>query len=86
VFDQLLVDDESRLWVRRAAAAGELARRWDVFTRDGDYAGSVVLDFPASPYLPLRIRNGRLYTFTLDDLGVQRVVTVRLPPLAVATD
>lgn len=78
--DQIMVDDESRLWVRRVGAPGE-PTRWDVFGRDGDHVGSVVLGFETNVYFPPRIRNGRLYALTTDELDVPRIVRATLPDL-----
>jgi hypothetical protein len=76
--DQLVIDDESRLWVRRVVAIGELAL-YDVFENDGTYLGSVRLDFEAQSYFPPRIRDGKLYTVVRDSLDVLTVVRAPLP-------
>ena len=72
------MDDEGRLWVRRTVAEGEHPL-YDLFTRDGDFVGSIRLGFEPSAYFPPRIRNGKLYTVVLDDLDVPRVVRAELP-------
>src|SRR5690606_14980949 len=80
VIDQLVLDDEGRLWVRRRADADELPL-YDLFTRDGEHLASVRLAFRPVTYLPPRIRYGKLYALTTDSLGVHSVVRATLPPL-----
>jgi hypothetical protein len=69
----LMMDDEGRLWVRRGGTERGLPV-YDIFSRSGDYEGSVRLNFTPAPYLPLRIRSGRIYALVPDDLGVPYVV------------
>lgn len=69
----LVVDDEGRLWVRR----GEDERqepRFDVFAADGTFEMAVRLEFRPGPYLPIRIRDGRVYALVRDELDVPYVV------------
>ena len=80
VVDQLNLDDAGRLWVRRRAAEDENPR-YDLFARDGQYLGSVRLGFRPAPYLPPRIRDGKLYALVTDSLDVHTVVRANLPPL-----
>lgn len=72
VISDLLVDDEGTLWVRRGGREG--APLFDLFSRDGVYGGAVRLDFQPAPYLPIRVRDGRLYAVVRDDLDVPYVV------------
>ena len=53
---------------------------FDLFTRDGEYEGSIRLGFQASQYLPIRIRNGQVYALTLDSLDIPTVVRGSMPP------
>lgn len=80
VMDQMVMDDEGRLWVRRAQPS-EGPPLYDLYCRDGEYRGSLRLAFEPARYFPPRIRDGHLYTLTLDDMDVQRVVRVPLPAL-----
>ncbi|MGH7504527.1 MAG: 6-bladed beta-propeller [Longimicrobiales bacterium] len=80
VLDQLILDDEGRLWARRVAAEGEKPL-FDIFTRDGEYLGSVRLRFQPASYFPPRIRYGSFYTLVRDSLDVPTVVRATVPPL-----
>ena len=77
--DQLNVDDEGRLWVRRLMEAGETPI-YDLFDREGAFVGSIQLGFSPT-YLPPRIRAGRLYAVVADEMDVQSFVRAELPPL-----
>lgn len=79
VIDQLNLDDQGRLWVRRRMEGGQTSV-YDVFDRQGEYMGSVRLGFRPSA-LPPRIRNGSLYAVVADQLDVQTVVRADVPPL-----
>jgi hypothetical protein len=68
----MVVDDEDRLWVRRAPADDSTAT-YDVFQVDGAYVGVVRLGF-VPPYLPIRVRHGRVYAVVRDSLDVPSVV------------
>lgn len=70
--DQIFLDDERRLWVRRYAV--DSMPRYDVFTREGDHVALVDLTFRPPDYLPPRVRHGSLYAVVSDEFGVQRVV------------
>lgn len=80
VIDQLNLDDEGRLWVRRLLEEGDTPL-YDVFSRDGEFVGSVHLGFRPMAYLPPRIRGGRFYAVVADELDVQTFVRVELPRL-----
>lgn len=80
VIDQLIVDDEGLLWVRRFGRDDELPL-YDLFTREGEYVRSVALGFTPSRYLPIRIRNGRIYALVRDSLDVPHVVRAGTTPL-----
>ena len=75
----LAVDDLSRLWVRRSGDAEQPQRRYDVFDRNGAFVMSVLLDFPTSEYLPIRVRHGQLYALSLDELEVPYIVRAPVP-------
>jgi sugar lactone lactonase YvrE len=80
VIDQLNLDDEGRLWVRRLLEEGQTPV-YDVLDRKGEFLGSVRLGFRPMPYLPPRIRGGSLYAVVADELDVQTFVRANLPPL-----
>ena len=67
----ILVDDEDRLWVRRTVPA-DASPFFDLFSQDGDYLGSVRLAF--QPGYRYWIQHGAIYTWVVDDVGVQYVV------------
>lgn len=79
VIEDLGVDDLGRLWVKRSAEEGENPR-YDIFERDGAYRGSVILNFNVVPYLPIRVRQNRIYALSQDSLGVPSVM--RTGPLS----
>jgi sugar lactone lactonase YvrE len=78
VVDQLTVDEEGRLWVRRWTRDGEPLLH-DLFARDGTYRGSVRLPAETSAYLPPRVRNGDVYLLMQDELDVASVARIPLP-------
>jgi len=80
VIDQLIVDDQGLLWVRRFARDDELPL-YDLFTREGEYVRSVALGFAPSRYLPIRIRDGRIHALVRDSLDVPHVVRAGTTPL-----
>jgi hypothetical protein len=69
----LTVDDAGQLWVRRGGV-DDARPQFDVFDRSGGYLGTVEFGFQPAPYVPLRIRQGRVYTVVLDSLDVPFVV------------
>src|SRR5690606_34041610 len=71
--DQIFLDDENRLWVRRRLDDDRPAR-YDIFSRSGDFLDSVVLDFQPAPYFPPRVRDGRMYTLVRDEFDVPSIV------------
>ena len=87
VIKDLVIDDVGRIWVMRLNKDGDLGTegetpRFDIFDHDGAYQGSVTLDFNIAPYLPIRVRNDRIYALSVDSLGVPSVV--RTPPIRLA--
>jgi hypothetical protein len=78
VIDGLVVDDRGWLWVNRVVPSGEHPL-YDVFDNDGAYLGSVRLAFTVFPYLPLRIRDGRIYAIVQDELEISYVVRAPVP-------
>jgi len=85
VIDGLVVDDVGRLWVDRVVPRGEMPL-YDVFEPDGDYLGSVRLGFEPHAYLPIRIRDGKLYALVRDELDIPFVVRAEVPVLLEATE
>jgi hypothetical protein len=73
VIASLTVDDEGLLWIGRVGAE-DADPQFDVFDREGSYHGTVEFAFHPAPYVPLRIRQGRVYTVVLDSLDVPFVV------------
>ena len=80
VFDQLIVDDERRLWVRRSVPRGE-SPAYDVFDAEGEYLARVRMPPDMHPYIPFVIRRGRLYGVVRDSLDVPYVVAGPVPAL-----
>jgi hypothetical protein len=76
MISRLTVDDERRLWVGRTGPE-DAPPQFDVFDRDGSYLGSVELAFRPAPYIPVWIRQGRLYAVVRDSLDVPFVVRTR---------
>ncbi len=76
LIDQLFLDDERNLWVRRRLDEGKTPE-YTIFRPDGSLAGSVRLAFRPS-FVPPRVRDGRLYAIVADDFGVQQWVRVDL--------
>jgi hypothetical protein len=68
----MVLDDMNRLWARRTATSDSTAT-YDIFRADGAYLGAVTLGF-VPPYLPIRIRDGRVYAVVRDSLDVASVV------------
>ena len=77
MFQSLFVDDEDRLWAKRTTP-GEALPFHDLFSKDGDYLGSVRLGFPSAPGSRVWVRGGNLYTWVVDELDVQYVVRAPL--------
>ena len=71
ILQGILVDDEDRLWVRRTVPA-DAPPFFDLFSQYGDHLGSVRLAF--QPGYRYWIRHGAIYTWVVDDVGVQYVV------------
>jgi hypothetical protein len=84
VLDQLVLDDEGNLWARRYGDADDFPR-YDVFSRDGSYLGSVVLATKVSRFLKPRIVRGSIYTLALDDMDVPSVVRAT-PDVLISAD
>ncbi|KKL50240.1 hypothetical protein LCGC14_2307460, partial [marine sediment metagenome] len=73
VISSLTVDDEGRLWIGRVGPE-DAHPQFDVFGRDGGYQGSVELAFRPATYVPIRIRQSRVYAVVRDSLDVPFVV------------
>ena len=67
------VDDEERLWVERATPS-DVPPFYDLFSRDGDYLGSVRLAFEPRPYSRVSVQHGNLYTWVVDEFDTPSVV------------
>ena len=75
ILEGLFVDDEDRLWVERTVPA-DAPPFFDLFSQDGDYLGSVRLAF--QPGYRLWVQQGNIYTWVVDEVGVQYVVRAPL--------
>jgi hypothetical protein len=75
---KLIVDDEGRLWVRRWVEDGA-DPLYDIFDRNGEFHGSVKLEFRPDRPLFIRIRHGHIYAVVLDELDVPSIVRAELP-------
>lgn len=73
VWDDLVVDSESRLWVRRSTER-DAGAQFDVFDREGTFLSTITMDVAPVPYLSIRVRNSRIYALTMDSLGIPIVV------------
>ncbi len=73
LISSLSVDDEGRLWIGRVGPE-DAHPQFDIFGRDGGYQGSVALAFQPAPYVPIRIRQSRVYTVVRDSMDVPFVV------------
>lgn len=78
LIQRLIMDDAGRLWVERTVEEGTRTR-FDVFSGDGEFQGSVGLAFTPNEHLPIRIRQGNIYAVALDELDVPTVVRARVP-------
>ncbi len=88
-YSHMAVDGEGLLWVARVTAVDGDADRFDVFTRQGEWVGTVSLDTPVrvasaagmqNERYPLVFSGGRLYGVHEDELGVPRIMRWRLEP------
>ena len=77
MIESFFVDDEGRLWVKRAVPHDALPFH-DLFSEDGDYLGSVRLGFHPAPYVPIWVQHGNIYTWVVDEMDVQYVVRAPL--------
>lgn len=73
VLEDMFMDDEGRLWVKRAVPA-DTPPFFDLFSDDGDYLGSIRLGFTPAPYRPLWVQHGNIYAVIEDELDVPYVV------------
>lgn len=76
--EQIVVDDEGRVWAGRTVPAGE-APILDGFTADSNYVGSIRLFPGTSREVPPVIREGRVYAITEGEFDEQYVVAGPLP-------
>ncbi len=75
-FEDLLVDDQSRLWVARTRAGG--VRVWDVFGPDGELLAVAEADFELPPFYRPTIQGDRFLTMVRDDLDVPYALVGRI--------
>lgn len=74
----LLVSDDGRLWVR--VEAGEPGATFDVFERDGTYAGTAQTPYDIPSWWRPIVRGDWMWTLVTDEFDVQYVVRGRLVP------
>ena len=72
----LFTDDEGRLWVQTASP--DSLNRYDVYERNGRYAGTAVSSINVFRYVSPLVRGDRFYAVALDDLDVPYIVRARL--------
>ena len=73
ILEGFFVDDEDRLWVERSTP-DDVPPFHDLFSRDGDYLGSVRLAFEPRRSARLSVQHGNIYTWVADDLDIPFVV------------
>lgn len=69
----LITDEEGRLWVQRVTEVDE-PQVYDVFQDDGTFVSTVQIGFDLVSYFPIRHRNGHIYGLQTDEMGVPHVV------------
>ena len=69
----LYVDDEGRLWVERATP-NDVPPFYDLFSREGDYMGSVRFAFQPRPSSRVAVQHGNIYAWVVDELDTPFVV------------
>jgi hypothetical protein len=78
--DQLLVDEEGRLWVRRVREEGA-PPLYDLFDGEGRYLGLLETGFHPHPYWVPTVRGGHAYFLVPGELEVPTVVRAPIPRL-----
>lgn len=78
VLEGLFLDDEDRLWVERSTP-NDVPPFYDLFSRDGDYLGSVRLAFEPRPSSKVTVQHGAIYTWVVDELDTPFVVRAPVP-------
>lgn len=74
-FEDFFPATDSTLWVRRAAANGQV---FDVFDAKGRYLGVPEMGIDAADLQPRLITHDRVYAVLEDELGVQRIIVLRI--------
>lgn len=59
---------------------------YDIFSKEGDFRGSVGLEFHPDQFRPIRIRHGHIYAVVLDELDVPSIVRAKVPELTEGRD
>ena len=72
----LFTDDAGDLWVQTSSP--DSLRRYDVYSRGGEYRGSVVSSLNVVSYLQPVVRGDEFYAVVLDELDVPFVVRARI--------
>jgi hypothetical protein len=73
----MFVADDGRLWVRTHSATGT---EYDVYERDGGYAGTVATPLDLLPRPTPVVRGEHVWAVVQDDLDVQYVIRARMVP------
>jgi hypothetical protein len=76
VYD-LSLDDRGRLWVRLTEGSAD-STVYDVFTREGRYAETVLMPFRVDRWIPPTVRGDTVWAVVTDELDVQYVVRAHL--------
>ena len=74
----MFLDDTRRLWVE--VGASDTLTTYDVFDRDGAYAGTAQTRLPVLDWVRPIVIGDRFYAVVTDDLDVAYVVRARLVP------
>ena len=73
----LILDDESRVWLKRYSDPGEVTTM-DVFSSNGEYVKSVRINSTIVGFNPIRIKDNRLYSIEYREDGVPTALVVDL--------
>ena len=74
-YRSMLVDDDGDLWLEAWRPPWESASNWDVLTSEGEWLGPVSMPARFTPY---QIGTDFVLGVTRDELGVERVESLRL--------
>jgi hypothetical protein len=81
LIDDVVFDDQGRIWIERVQLDSSDEERFDVFSPDGELLGMVVTPTRARSARPF-VRGDRIYLVTADSLDVQSVHVLQFSPEA----